>query len=284
MRHRLRQRPDEEDDVGIPLASAVDPAATRPATVDKRGTKRASGPSNRKKASAGHLPGEIAVGRTGFGICPNGGEGEVQRIQRLDVASRTALVTVAVGAIMTLAACGSEVVSQSASAGQSASAAQSASAGQRASAGATGAPGATSSRTHAQVALCTDTPRLTSLVVSRTSGFRDSQLGSLLPRGITIMEPGLVRGLAAALCGLPEMPRIALTCPAQFGGGSLRFGFAAGDRAFPPVVVQVSGCRVVTGLGPVRRASSAAFWRTVDQDLGSLASSPRANTSGGIRP
>jgi hypothetical protein len=80
------------------------------------------------------------------------------------------------------------------------------------------------------------------------------------------------------------MPRTALMCPLQFGAGSLRLAFAAGGRPFSPVVVQVSGCRVVTGLGPVRRASSAAFWRTIDEDLGGLASSASPNTSGGIRP
>jgi hypothetical protein len=234
--------------------------------VDKRGTKRASGPSNRKKALAGHLPGEIAVGRTGFGIRPNGGDGEVQRIQRLGVVSRVALVTVAVGAILTLAACGSQVVSQSGSAGQSASGARSASAGQAASADATAAP---SSTMHAQVALCTDMPRLTSVVVSRSAGFRDHQMPSILPRGITIFEPRLVRGLAAALCGLPLVPRSATTCIGAFDG-SLRFGFAADGRSFPPVAVQVSGCRAVTGLGPVRTARSAAFWRTVDEDLSGL--------------
>jgi hypothetical protein len=120
-------------------------------------------------------------------------------------------------------------------------------------------------------------------VVSRTSGFRDFQQGPIMPRGITIMEPGLVRGLAAALCGLPAMPGIAMTCPAHFGVGSLRFTFAAGAMPFPAVAVQVSGCRVVTGLGPPRRATSAAFWRTIDQDLGGLAS-PSPGASGGIMP
>ena len=192
----------------------------------------------------------------------------MRRIQQLGAAGRGALVTVGTAAIIAVAACGRvSRLSQPAPAGQSAP--SNLPAASRAVAAADpGGPAVRLSGTSAPAALCTDTPNLTSVVVSRTSGFRDSQLGSALPRGVTIVEPGLVlRGLAAALCGLPEMPRMALTCPAQFGGGSLRFGFAAGDRAFPPVVVQVSGCRVATGLGPVRRASSAAFWRTVDQDL-----------------
>ena len=208
----------------------------------------------------------------------------VRRMQQgLDAVRRAALVTVGTGAIIALGACGQVPASQSAHAGQSPAMNKPAAASRALGAADPGGP-VRLSGTHAHVALCADIARLTSVVVSRTSGFRDSQMGSIQPRGITIVEPALVRGLAAALCGLPEMPRIALTCPAQFGVGSLRFAFAAGGRPYTPVVVQLSGCRVVTGLGAARRASSAAFWQTVDQDLGGLASLPSPNSSGGIRP
>ncbi len=133
----------------------------------------------------------------------------------------------------------------------------------------------------AGVALCRDIPELTSVVVTHTKGFRP-QKGSILPRGITIAEPRLVRILAAALCGLPKMPPGLMTCAAGFGG-SLRFGFAAGGRPFPPVTVQASSCRVVTGLGPARTARSTAFWRTLSEDLG-LSSPRRTSRSGGIKP
>jgi len=103
-----------------------------------------------------------------------------------------------------------------------------------------------------------------------------------LPRGITIGEPGPVRGLAAALCRLPAMPRGPVNCPAQFPG-SLRLAFAAGQRPFPPVTVQVSACRAVTGLGPARTASSAAFWRTLGKDL-SLPSPQNTSSPGGVNP
>jgi len=104
----------------------------------------------------------------------------------------------------------------------------------------------------------------------------------VLPEGVTIGEPTPVRGLAAALCRLATLPRGLVNCPARFRG-SLRLAFAAGRRPFPPVTVQVSGCRVVTGLGPARTASSAAFWRTLGKDL--ILPSPR-NTSppGGTSP
>ncbi len=73
-----------------------------------------------------------------------------------------------------------------------------------------------------------------------------------------------------------------MNCPAQFRG-SLRLAFAAGRRPFPPVTVQVSGCRVVTGLGPARTARSAAFWRTLRKDVG-FELPPGASQSGGINP
>jgi hypothetical protein len=211
----------------------------------------------------------------------------VRRIQQLGSAGRGALVTVGTGAIIAVAACG-QVPAGSASTGASAPAGQSASANLRAAASGAvasadpGGPAVRPSGTSAPAALCTDIPRLTSVVVSRTGGIRDFEVGSILPRGSTILDPGLVRGLAAALCGLPVLPRVALTCPAQFGAGSVRFAFAAGARPFLPVLVQVSGCRVVTGLGPVRSASSAAFWQLLEKDLGGLASTPSPNTSGNI--
>lgn len=188
----------------------------------------------------------------------------VLRIRQLGAASRVALATAAVGAFITLAACGSQVT-----------------VGQSASTDGPGAAPTPGGKALAGVALCRDIPQLTSVVVTHTKGFRP-QKGSILPRGITIAEPRLVRILAAALCGLPKMPPGLMTCAAGFGG-SLRFGFAAGGRPFPPVTVQASGCRVVTGLGPARTARSTAFWRTLSEDLG-LSSPRRTSRSGGIKP
>lgn len=228
---------------------------------------------------------------SGVGLCARRGM-EVRvmrRIQRLAAIRRAALAAMAAGAVMALAACGSQLAgrdsasgSQPRSGSQSPSAAGSASTGSSSSAAGKGAP-AVGFGASAPAALCSAVPHLTSVVVSRTSGFRDFQQGPALARGIVIVEVGRVRGLAAALCGLPVMPGIAMTCPAQFGVGSLRFAFAAGASPFPPAVVQMSGCRLVTGLGPTRRASSPAFWRTIDHYLGGLAS-PSPGTSGGIMP
>jgi hypothetical protein len=58
---------------------------------------------------------------------------------------------------------------------------------------------------------------------------------------------------------------------------------AAGERPFRPVIVQMSGCRVVSGLGPARTVPALAFWRTLGKDLG-LKLSQGMGQSGGINP
>ena len=174
----------------------------------------------------------------------------VRRMWPAGAASRAALVTIAAGALAAVAACGS------AAAG-----------GHFGSPGGQGATSVPGGRASAGVALCRDLPNLTKVTVSRTMSLHVLEPAMVLPRGITVREPRLVRGLAAALCGLPKMPGGPVSCPAQFGG-SLRLAFAAGGRPFRPVIVQMSGCRMVSGLGPARTVPSAAFWRTLGKDLG----------------
>ena len=188
-----------------------------------------------------------------------------RRTPRLGAAGRAALAMAAAGAIITMAACGSRVAGH-----------------QPAPAGGAGAASAPGGRAVAGAALCRRMPQLTRVAVSRTTPLRVLEPAMVLPRGITIGEPGPVRGLAAALCRLPAMPRRPVNCPAQFRG-SLRLAFAAGRHPFPPVTVQVSGCRAVTGLGPARTASSAAFWRAVGKDL-SLPSPRNTGPPGGTSP
>ncbi len=64
--------------------------------------------------------------------------------------------------------------------------------------------------------------------------------------------PGAL-ALAAALCGLPPMPR-GLRCPAALDG-ALRVEFTAGGHGYPPLRIQDSGCASITGLGPLRQWS-----------------------------
>ncbi len=188
-----------------------------------------------------------------------------RRIWPLGAAGRAALAAVVAGAMIAVAACGSHMA-----------------AGHLASAGDPGAAPVPGGKASAGVALCMDIPKLTSVAVGRTMALHAFQPGLVLRRGVTIRGPLRVRDLAAALCELPKMPRGPVNCPAQFRG-SLRLAFAAGRRPFPPVTVQVSGCRVVTGVGPARTARSAAFWRTLRKDVG-FELPPGASQSGGINP
>lgn len=188
-----------------------------------------------------------------------------RRTPRLGALSRAALATAVVGAIITVAACGSQVA-----------------ASQPAPAGGAGAASVLGGRAVAGVALCRHIPQLTRMVVSRTTTMHVLEPAMVLPQGITIGQPGPVRELATALCAMPAMPRGPVNCPAQFRG-SLRLAFAADRRPFPPVTIQVNGCRAVTGLGPARTASSAAFWRTLGKDL-SLPSPQSTSQPGGINP
>ena len=189
----------------------------------------------------------------------------VRRTPRPGAVSRAALAMAAAGAVIMVAACGSRVA-----------------AGQPASAGGAGAASMPGGRAVAGVALCRHIPLLTSMVASRRTPLHVLEPALVLPRGITIGEPGPVRTLAAAVCALPRMPRGPVNCPAPFTG-SLRLAFAARGHPFPPVTVQVTGCRVVTGLGPARAASSAAFWRTLGKDL-SLPHAQSTSHVGGSNP
>src|SRR5262249_18020335 len=123
----------------------------------------------------------------------------VRRTPRLGALSRAALVTAAAGAIITVAACGGRVA-----------------VGQPAPGGGAGAAAGPGGRAVAGVALCRHIPQLTRVMVGRTTALRVLEPAMVLPRGITIGEPGPVRELAAALCGLPALPRGPVNCPAQF--------------------------------------------------------------------
>ena len=77
-------------------------------------------------------------------------------------------------------------------------------------------------------------------------------------------------------------PRGPVDCPAQFAG-SLQLTFAAGGRRFRPVIIQVSGCQVVRGLGPARMVLSPALWHTLGKDL-RFTFPPSTAQPGGINP
>jgi len=78
-----------------------------------------------------------------------------------------------------------------------------------------------------------------------------------------------VRAMVAALCALPPLPsgQHCLAAAAR----TVRLVFAAGRQSFPPVTVQESGCRSVTGIGPTRWWSgSSQFGVLLDEAIGGL--------------
>lgn len=156
-------------------------------------------------------------------------------------AGRAVLGGVAASLVLGLAACGSAVAGAGGQSGHPA-----------------GASGATAMAGRPEPALCANLGKLTRLVVGRTIGF--THVREIQPGGVTVTNPHAVRTVAATLCALPRMPRGPVSCPAMLGG-SYRFWFVAAKRAFPPIMVQATGCRIVTGLGhPQRRVVSEQAW------------------------
>jgi hypothetical protein len=162
------------------------------------------------------------------------------------MAARGAQGLIAVTAMMGLAACGSVSAGSAGGAGHPPSASVSAS---KTSAAGTPAGGA----------LCADGHSADRVLVSRTAS----------PRQVTLTGTTQVRAMVAALCALPPMPT-GHACPVT-AGGSVRLVFAAGPRSFPPVTVQESGCRSVTGMGATRWWSgSSQLGVLLDEAVGSL--------------
>lgn len=165
--------------------------------------------------------------------------------------------------MITLAACGSAVAgsgSQSSPAAAGGTASQPI--GGKASAG---------------VALCANTGKLDRVVVQRIVGV-PTRMRTAMPGGFTIRDAHAVRAMAATLCALPRMPRGVMSCPAILGG-SYRLWFASGKRAFRPVTVETTGCRMVTGLGPVRRIPTMTAWQKFTSILSNASLIPGKHAS-----
>jgi hypothetical protein len=152
--------------------------------------------------------------------------------------ARGVLGLIAVTALMGSAACGSVSAGR---AGQSASAS------------------ASSSGVSAGGSLCAAGRGADRVVVSRTAS----------PRRVTLSGATQVQAMVAALCALPAMPP-GQHCPAA-SADSVRLVFVAGEQNFPPVSVQESGCRGVTGLGATRSwSTSSAFGRLLSEAVGGV--------------
>ena len=167
------------------------------------------------------------------------------------------LIAAAAGAAAVAAGCGSQVVTTS-------SATKPASPSTASSGGII--PGGP--RSSGGPGLCSEQASVTRLVVSRASALPRNHLHFAFPAGITVRSPAQARAVAAAVCGLPVMPRGPMSCPADWGL-SYRLSFAAGTRSFPVVTVAAGGCAAVTGAGPVRwTARSPRFWTVLAQAMG----------------
>jgi hypothetical protein len=163
------------------------------------------------------------------------------------MAARGVRGLIAVTALMGLAACGSV---SAGSAGHLASAPASASSS-KAPAAAAGTPAGGS--------LCAGGQSADRVMVSRTAS----------PRQVTLRGATQVQAMVAALCALPPMPAGAHCAAAS--AGSVRLVFATGEQSFPPVTVQESGCRSVTGMGVARWWSgSAPLSLLLDEAVGGL--------------
>ena len=108
----------------------------------------------------------------------------------------------------------------------------------------------------ARAAMCRAIPKLTRMTFKLSTRPADLHVREVLPSGFTIRDAGTVRQLATLLCALPPVPAGQLICPNMIGA-SYRLFFFADRRALPQIVVGISGCRVVTGLGAARSWSAA---------------------------
>jgi hypothetical protein len=186
----------------------------------------------------------------------------VARNQRPGTMTRALLAAMVTTAVAGLAACGAVAGGPSGPAATGASSTTVT----PAAASASPAPAASGSVPAGAAPLCTNISHLGTLVVSLARGLGRSHLPVALPAGITFRDPARARAVAATLCALPVMAAGAVNCPAGLGD-SYRLVFAAGRRAYPPVLIKMTGCRTVSGLGPVR-ATSAAFWNVLARELG----------------
>ncbi len=138
-----------------------------------------------------------------------------------------------------------------------------------AAAGASSSPGpARGGARSSQPALCRDAATVTRLEIVRNHGIRVPELQPAFPNQVTVTDPALVRAVARALCGLPDMPRGLIHCPALLSGTAFTLHFSVDGRPLPLVTINATGCETVTGVGPVRWATSPGFWRVLAKAAG----------------
>ena len=181
-------------------------------------------------------------------------------------ARRAALSGITAGLVIGLAACGTTVagtaVSGSASHGPAVGAAAQSSPSVNPGGVMIGAGSAK------DTALCRAVPKLTRMTFMRSAMPPGLHVREVLPAGFTTRDRGTVRQVATLLCGLPAVPPGQMTCPNDMGV-SYRLFFVAGTRNFNEVTVELTGCRVVTGLGPPQSwSTSMALQQALSRHFG----------------
>jgi hypothetical protein len=123
---------------------------------------------------------------------------------------------------------------------------------------------ASPSATAMQVALCQRTASVTGLVIVRNGVVRVPVLQIAFPNQVTVASPARARAVARALCALPLMPHGIFSCPNLAVGTTYQLRFTADGRRLPAVIIEATGCEVVTGVGSARWVStSPGFWRVL---------------------
>ncbi len=181
-------------------------------------------------------------------------------------ARRAALGGITAGLMIGLAACGTTVAGTGAAASGPASHPPAVRAATRPSVNPGGVmigPGSAK-----DTALCRAIPTLTRMTFQRSTMPPTLHVREVLPAGSTVRDRATVRQLATLLCALPAVPPGQMACPNDMGV-SYRLFFVAGARGFREVTVDLTGCRVVTGLGPARSwSTSTPLQQALSQHFG----------------
>ena len=117
--------------------------------------------------------------------------------------------------------------------------------------------------------ICLVIPRVDRLVVTRHAP--GHQFIFRFPSVVTVTNALDAQAVAKAACALPDAPKGAQACPAEFAI-SYHLVFAVrGEKGMGGEAIDVNptGCQLVTGLGTVREAMSPiAFYRLLGNAMG----------------
>lgn len=184
-------------------------------------------------------------------------------------ARRAALGGITAGFMIGLAACGTTVAGTGTAASGSASRAPAVGAAAQPSPSGVNPGGVIIGAGSAKdTALCRAVPKLTRMTFMLTPRPPSLHVREVLPAGFTLRDRATVRQLASLLCALPAVPPGQMACPNDMGI-SYRLYFVAGTRGFDEVAIDLTGCRMVTGLGPPRSwSTSTALEQALSQHFG----------------